>query len=46
LGLAYTFRGSSDFPHSRKHGRMQIDVVIEKKLRVLYLDPKVARKKD
>jgi hypothetical protein len=43
LGLAYTFRGSVHYHHGRKHGSMQVNMVLEK-LRVLHLDPKAARR--
>jgi hypothetical protein len=44
LGLAYRFRGSVHCHHGRKHGSVQGDMVMEKELRVLHLDPKVARR--
>jgi hypothetical protein len=30
------------YPHGRKHGSIQEDTVLEKELRVLYLDPQAA----
>jgi hypothetical protein len=42
LGLPYTFRGSVHYHHGGKHGSMQLDMVLEKELRVLYLDPQAA----
>ena len=42
LGLAYSFRGSVHYHHGRKHGSMQADMVLEKELRVLHLDPQAA----
>ena len=38
-GLAYSFRGLVYYQHVRKHGSTQADVVLEKELRVLHLDP-------
>ena len=43
LGLAYSFRGSIHYHHGEKHSVGQADRVMEKELRVLYLDPKAAR---
>jgi hypothetical protein len=40
LGLAYSFRGLAHCRLGRKHGSMQADMVLEKELRVLHLDPK------
>jgi hypothetical protein len=40
LELAYRFRGSVHYHHSRKHGRIQIGMVLAKELRVLHLYPK------
>ena len=42
LGLAYSFRGSVYYHHGGKHGSMQADMVLEKELRVLHLDPQAA----
>jgi hypothetical protein len=42
LGLAYKFRGSVHYPHGRKHGSIRADMVLEKELRVLHLDPKAS----
>ena len=39
LGLAYSFRGVVHYHQGGKHGSMQVDMVLEKKLRVLDLDP-------
>jgi hypothetical protein len=38
--LPYNFRGSVHYRYGRKHGRVQADMVFEKKLRVLHLDLK------
>ena len=38
LGLAYSFRGSVHYHNGGKHGRIQVDVVPEKELRVLHLE--------
>jgi hypothetical protein len=37
-GAIYNFRGLVHFHHGRKHGGTQADIVLEKELRVLYLD--------
>lgn len=42
MGLAYRFRGPVHFHHGGEHGSVQTNVVLEKKLRVLYLDPQAA----
>jgi hypothetical protein len=39
LGLACSFRGLVHYHHGGKHGSMKTDMVLEKKLRVLHLDP-------
>ena len=44
LGLAYSFRDSVLYHPSRKHGSIQADMVLEKELRVLHLDPKASRR--
>jgi hypothetical protein len=38
LGLAYSFRCLVHYCHDREHGGVQADMVLEKELRVLYLD--------
>jgi hypothetical protein len=40
MGLAYSFRGSVHYYHGWKHGSVQAGMVLEKELRVLYLDLK------
>jgi hypothetical protein len=45
LGLAYSFRGSVHYHHDGKHGSIQADMVLEKKLRVMHLDTKAVRKR-
>jgi hypothetical protein len=45
MGLAYSFRSLVYYHHGRKHGGVQADVVLEKELRVLYLDSKTNRRK-
>jgi hypothetical protein len=42
LGLAYSCRGLVHYCPDRKYGSMQAGKVLEKELRVLHLDPKVA----
>jgi hypothetical protein len=42
--MAYIFRGLVHYHHSRKHGSVLADMVLEE-LRVLHLDTKVTRKK-
>jgi hypothetical protein len=44
LRVAYSFRGSVHYHHGRKHGSVQADMALEE-LRVLHLDPKVARRR-
>jgi hypothetical protein len=44
LGLAYSFRGLVYCHHNGKHGSMQTDMVLEKELRVLYLDLMTTRR--
>jgi hypothetical protein len=44
LGLAYSFRDSVHYHHGKKHNSIQADMVLEKELRVLHLDPKAARR--
>ena len=38
------FRGLVHYHHGRKHGSVQADMVLEKELRVLHLDPLGSRK--
>ena len=38
IGTGLEFRGVVHYTHGRKHGSMQEDMVLEKELRVLYLD--------
>jgi hypothetical protein len=45
LGLAYRFRGSVHYHHSKKNVSVQADTVLEKELRVLYLVLKATRRK-
>ena len=45
MGLDYSVRGSVHYYHGKKHGRLQVDRVLKKELRVLYHDPKAARKR-
>ena len=42
LGLAYRFRGLVHYHYDRKHGSIQADMVLEKELRFLHLDPTAA----
>lgn len=44
LGLAYSFRSSVHYLHSEKHDSVQANMVLEKMLRVQYLDPKAVRR--
>jgi hypothetical protein len=37
--------GSVHYHHGRKHGSVQADMMLEKELRVLYLDPQTAGRK-
>jgi hypothetical protein len=43
IGAALQFRGSVHYHHGRKHGRMQVDMVLEE-MRVLHLDPQAAER--
>jgi hypothetical protein len=45
LGLAYWFRGSVQYHHGGKHRDVKVDMVLEKELRVLHLDLKLARRR-
>ena len=45
MRLVYSFRGLVCYHHGEKHGGMQADMVLEKELRVLHLDPKAARRR-
>jgi hypothetical protein len=42
FGLAYSFRSLVHYHYSQKHSSMQADMVLEKELRVLHLNPKAA----
>jgi hypothetical protein len=42
LGLAYNFRGLVHYHHGKQHGTMQVDMVLEKELRILQFDQKAA----
>jgi hypothetical protein len=42
LELVYSFRGLVHYYHGGKHGNIQADMMLEKELRVLHFDPKVA----
>jgi hypothetical protein len=42
LGLVYSFRDLILYHHGGKHGGMYADMVLEKELRVLFLDPQAA----
>jgi hypothetical protein len=44
LGLDYRFRVSVHCHHSRKHGSIQVDMMLEEK-RVTHLYPKAARRR-
>jgi hypothetical protein len=44
LGLAYSFKGSLWYHHSRKLGSVQADLLLEEP-RVPHLDPKVVKKR-
>jgi hypothetical protein len=39
IGAGLQFQGSAHYHHGRKHGSVQVDMVLEKMLRVLHLDP-------
>ena len=40
------FRGLVHYHHGGKHGGMQADIVLEKELKVQFLDPQIAGKED
>jgi hypothetical protein len=42
LGLAYDFRGLVHYHHGRKHGSVQANMVLEKELRFLHVDPQAS----
>jgi hypothetical protein len=42
LGLAYSFRDLVHYHHGKQHGSVQADMMVEKELRVLHLDPQSA----
>jgi hypothetical protein len=42
--MAYNFRGLVRDHHGEKHGSVLADMVLEKELRVLHLNPKAAEK--
>ena len=42
MGLAYRFRGLIHYCHGKKLGGIQEDMVLEKELKVLYLDEQAA----
>jgi hypothetical protein len=41
--MAYSFRDADHYHHGRMHYSKPVDMVLEKELRVLHLDPKAAR---
>ena len=43
IGAGLKFRGSAHYQHGRKHSSMQADTVLEKELRVLYVDLQAAK---
>jgi hypothetical protein len=45
LGLAYRFRDSVHYNQDRKHGSIQIGMVLEKELRVPHLVQKANRRR-
>ena len=44
LGLAYSFRGLVYYHHGGKHGSVQVNMVLERELRVLHPDLQAANK--
>ena len=42
VGAGLQFQRSVHYHHGRKHGSVQVDMVLEKELRVLHLDLKAA----
>jgi hypothetical protein len=45
VGAGLQFQRFIHYHHGRKHGSIQADIVLEKELRVLHLDPKAVRRK-
>jgi hypothetical protein len=43
--MAYSIRVSVHYHHCKNGGSLQAGMVLEKKLRVLHLDPKAARRR-
>jgi hypothetical protein len=44
LELGYSFKGLAHCCHGKKHGSRQADMMLEKELRVLHLDPQAAER--
>jgi hypothetical protein len=42
IGAGVQFQGSIHYQHDGEHGSRQADVILEKELRVLHLDPQAA----
>jgi hypothetical protein len=45
LGLAYNFRGLVHYQLGRKHGGVQANMMLEKELRALHLDPTASKRR-
>jgi hypothetical protein len=45
-GLANSFRGLAHYHHGRKYDKIQAYMILEKELRVLYLDLKAGRQEE
>jgi hypothetical protein len=43
--LAYHFRGSIHYYHGKMHSSVRVDIVLEKKLKVLHLDLRIAKRR-
>lgn len=39
IGLAYSFKDLVHYCHRRKHGGMEADMLLEKELKVLHMNP-------
>jgi hypothetical protein len=45
LGLAHIFRSLVHYHHHESHGSIQADIIVEKELKVLHLDPQTTKKR-
>ena len=45
FSFKYSLGGLVHYHRGRKHGSLQVDMVLKKELRILHFDPKTARRK-